>query len=73
MSKCENCGYYYYDEIEGFEMCHYPESEPHEWSPCEADEEAERIAREEEEWENFKRQIEEEYADESSCNINEGA
>ena len=64
MSKknpCFNCGYYWYDEAEGFEMCHYPEDEPHEWSPCEAQDEADRIAREEAEWEEEKRQIEEEY------------
>ena len=64
MGRCRNCGYYWYDEVEGFEMCHYPEDEPHQWAPCEADEESDRIAREQEEWENFKRQIEEEYTDE---------
>lgn len=63
MGRCRNCGYYWYDKSEGFEMCHYPEDEPHQWAPCEADEESDRIAREQEEWENFKRQIEEEYAD----------
>lgn len=60
--KCsDGCGYYYYDEVDGYETCHYPDTEPHEWSPCELADEDERRAREEEEWETFKRQIEEEY------------
>ena len=63
-NPCENCGYYYYDECNGFEMCHYPEDEPHEGSPCEAADEADRTAREEAEWEEEKRQIEEEYWEE---------
>lgn len=65
MNECRNCGYFWYDEAEGFEMCHYPEDEPHEWSPCEAQEEDDRIAREKAEWEEEKRQIMEEYANES--------
>lgn len=63
-NPCEGCGYHWYDEELGYETCHYPENEPHQWAPCEANEESERIAREEEEWEHFKRQIEEEYRDE---------
>lgn len=60
-NHCFNCGYCWYDEDLGYETCHYPEDEPHEWAPCEANEEADRIAMEQEEWEQFKRQIEEEY------------
>ena len=59
--RCENCGYYYYDEVEGFEMCHYPEDEPHEWAPCEAADEADRIEREREMWEEEERKILEDY------------
>lgn len=61
-NQCFNCGYQWYDEDLGYETCHYPESEPHEWAPCEANEEAERIKRERQELEDEKRQIEEEYA-----------
>ena len=62
MNLCENCGYHWQEDYESFPSCHY--EGPHEWSPCEAVDEADRIARENEEWEDFKRQIEEEYADE---------
>lgn len=58
-NPCTNCGYHWQEEWETFPSCHY--EGPHEWSPCEANEEAERIAIEQEEWEDFKRQIEEEY------------
>ena len=58
-NPCFNCGYHWYDEDLGYETCHY--EGPHEWSPCEAADEADRIAREEEEWEEEKRQFEEEY------------
>lgn len=60
-NECFNCGYHWYDEDLGYETCHYLEDEPHEWSPCEAQEEADRIAREREEYEDFIRQIEGEY------------
>lgn len=54
--KCtDGCGYYYYDEIDGYETCHYPDTEPHQWSPCELADEDERRAREEE---YYRRQIE---------------
>lgn len=62
MNLCENCGYHWQEDYESFPSCHY--EGPHQWSPCEAADEADRIARENEEWEDFKRQIEEEYADE---------
>ena len=64
MNPCFNCGYYWYDNDIGFETCHYPETEPHEWAPCEAKDEADRIEMERQEYEDFIRQIEEEYADE---------
>ena len=60
-NPCINCGYHWYDGDLGYETCHYPEDEPHEWSPCEANDEADRIARENEEYEEFKREIEDEY------------
>ena len=63
-TPCINCGYHWYDGDLGYETCHYPEDEPHEWSPCEAADEADRIERERQEWEEEKRQIEEEYANE---------
>ena len=63
-NRCFNCGYYWYDEDLSYETCHYPEDEPHEWSPCEAADEADRIEMERREYEDFKRQIEEEYRDE---------
>lgn len=49
-NPCFNCGYNWYDEDLGYESCHYPEDEPHEWAPCELAEEDERQAREEEYW-----------------------
>ena len=61
MNDCKNCGYFWYDEAEGFEMCHYPEDEPHQWAPCEANEESDRIAREEEFHRREMEIIEEEY------------
>ena len=63
-NPCFNCGYNWYDEDLGYETCHYPEDEPHEWAPCEAQDEADRIAMEDEEYQNFIRQIEEEYENE---------
>lgn len=63
-NHCFNCGYCWYDEDLGYETCHYHEDEPHEWSPCEAADEADRIEMERREYEDFKRQIEEEYRDE---------
>lgn len=54
--KCsDGCGYYYYDEIDGYETCHYPDTEPHQWAPCELAAEDERREREEE---YYRRQIE---------------
>lgn len=61
--ECKYCGCYWQEPDEFFPTCHY--EGPHEWSPCEAQEEADRIAREKAEWEEEKRQIEEEYANES--------
>lgn len=61
-NPCENCGYHWQEEWENFPSCHY--DGPHEWSPCEAADEADRIERERLEWEEEKRQIEEEYRDE---------
>lgn len=62
MNLCENCGYHWQEDYESFPSCHY--EGPHEWSPCEAADEADRIERERQEWEDEKRQIEEAYADE---------
>ncbi len=61
--RCENCGYYWYDEAEGFNMCHYPEDEPHQWAPCEQAEDDARREREKEYWERIIRQ--EEYENEN--------
>ena len=58
-NPCENCGYHWQESWESFPSCHY--EGPHEWSPCEAADTSDRIAREEEAWEEEKRQIEEEY------------
>lgn len=52
-NPCFNCGYNWCDEGDKYPTCHY--EGPHEWSPCEADDEAERIAREREEYEEFVR------------------
>lgn len=61
-NPCTNCGYHWQEDWENFPSCHY--EEPHEWSPCEAADEADRIEMERQEYEDFVRQIEEEYADE---------
>ena len=58
-NPCENCGYHWQEEWESFPSCHY--EGPHQWAPCEANDEANRVAMEREEYENFKRQIDEEY------------
>lgn len=62
-NPCFNCGYNWQEPWESFPTCHYPEDEPHEWAPCEAADEEDRIAREEAEWEDFVKSIEEEYSD----------
>lgn len=64
MSKtnpCFNCGYNWQESWESFPSCHY--EDPHEWSPCEAADEADCIAREEAEWEEFVKSMEEEFRD----------
>ena len=61
-NPCENCGYYWQEEWADYPSCHY--EGPHEWSPCEAADEADRIERERQEWEEEKRQMAEEYAEE---------
>lgn len=63
MSDCKNCGYYWYDEAEGFNMCHYPENEPQSWAPCAQSEDDARREREKEYWEGIIRQ--EEYENEN--------
>lgn len=62
-NPCFNCGYNWQEPWESFPTCHYPEDEPHEWAPCEAADEADRIAREEAEWEEEIRMMEEEFRD----------
>lgn len=60
--KCSDCGCYWQDEDESYPTCHY--EGPDDWSPCVQADEDDRRAREEAEYEDFKRQIEEEYAEE---------
>jgi hypothetical protein len=63
INPCFNCGYNWQEPWESFPTCHY--EGPHEWSPCEAADEANRIAREEAEYEEFIKSIEEEYCDDN--------
>lgn len=58
---CKECVYCYKGDDDRYPTCHY--EGPHEWSPCEQEEENDRIARERREEEEFRRQIEEEYSD----------
>ena len=56
--KCSDCGYYWQWKGEDYPTCHY--EGPDEWSPCVQADEDDWRAREKEEYEEFKRQIEEE-------------
>lgn len=60
MNPCTNCGYHWQEDWESFPSCHYEGL--HQWSPCEAADEADRIEMERQEYEDFVRQIEEEYS-----------
>lgn len=59
INPCENCGYHWQEDWESFPSCHY--EGPHEWAPCEAEDEADRIESERREEEELQRQMLEEY------------
>lgn len=59
INPCKNCGYHWQEDWESFPSCHY--EGPHEWAPCEAEDEADRIERERREEEEFQRQMLKEY------------
>ena len=61
-NPCKNCGYRWQEEWESFPSCHY--EGPHEWSPCEAEDEANRIERERREYEEFIKSEEERFLEE---------
>ena len=54
-NPCENCVYHWQESWERFPSCHY--LGPHEWAPCEAEDEADRIRREKEEEDEEKERI----------------
>lgn len=58
-NPCENCGYHWQEDYESFPSCHY--EGPHEWSPCEAEDETNRIERERQEYDELVRRIETNY------------
>lgn len=54
-NPCENCGYYWREGYEKFPSCHF--DGPHEWAPCEAADEADRIKMDRLEYEKEKLRI----------------
>lgn len=58
--KCVDCGYYWKEENEDYAQCHFVPYFPEDYSPCEQEDIDRHREIEEQEWEDFKRQIEEE-------------
>ena len=59
--RCKECAYCYKTDRDDYPTCQY--EGPDEWCPCVAQDEADRIERERQEEEEFKRQIMAEYAE----------